>query len=109
VRLRVAGYRITEVETLVTREDEASLFAPQTMITPDPLFDEVVPVEKRTPSGAMVVAVRNHREIKVYCSRATPRQCRWVQRSTGPTDGEKSLLNERLRPKNICRSRHDEA
>jgi len=58
VRLKVAGGKITEAETVGAGPGEASLFAPEAMTTPDPIYDETVPPAKRTPRAQMIAAAQ---------------------------------------------------
>ena len=55
--LRIRGGRTpSEVELLVAHNGEASLFPPATPIARDPLFDAIVPPERRTPAAEMIAA-----------------------------------------------------
>lgn len=55
-RLRVANGQITEAEIVYAKRGEASLFEPESMETPDPLYNEIVPPEQRTSRAEMIAA-----------------------------------------------------
>ena len=60
VRLKVAAGRIAESETLYARKGEVALFAPEAMTRPDPIYSEVVPLNRRTPRAAMIAAAASY-------------------------------------------------
>ncbi|WP_293903752.1 hypothetical protein [Phenylobacterium sp.] len=55
LRLKLKGDRVDEVETVVTRRTEASIFAPQTMAG-KPEWDQELPPPRRTPRETMIAA-----------------------------------------------------
>lgn len=62
MRLKVARNGISEIETVVSRTGQASLFAPEALVLPDPLFSEVVPLEQRVSRQQMVAAANSYYE-----------------------------------------------
>lgn len=56
VRLKVRNGRIIESEIVFARKDEASLFEPESMDRPDPIYEQIVPPEQRTSRKAMIAA-----------------------------------------------------
>lgn len=62
VRLKLEGGFITEVDTLVAREGQASLFAPEAMTLPDPLFEHPLEPHQRTPREQMIAAADGYYE-----------------------------------------------
>lgn len=66
VRLHATAGRIDEIDTITAREGEASLFAPETMLAPDPLYDEVLPTHQRTPRDEMIAAANGYYEGIVH-------------------------------------------
>src|SRR5690606_20237872 len=55
VRLRATAEGITELETLICREGESSVFGPARMVTRrQASFDEAVPLDRRTPRDQML-------------------------------------------------------
>jgi hypothetical protein len=61
-RLHVTDGRIDEIDTITAREGEASLFAPETMIAPDPLYEEILAPHQRTPRQQMIAAANGYYE-----------------------------------------------
>lgn len=66
VRLRVVAGRIAEIETITAREGQASLFAPEAMTTPDPLYEQLVAADRRTPRDVMIAAANGYYEGIVH-------------------------------------------
>jgi hypothetical protein len=60
VRLKVARDEISEIESVVARSGQASLFAPEALLTPDPLYSEVVSPERRVPRARMIAAANSY-------------------------------------------------
>jgi hypothetical protein len=58
LRLKVVKHQITEIETLVARKDTTSLFKPEGLTEPRPLFLETVPEGER-PARAEMTAIVN--------------------------------------------------
>lgn len=58
VRLKVRDGRITESEIVSARKGEASLFAPDAMDRPDPIYTQIVPPAQRTPRASMIAAAQ---------------------------------------------------
>lgn len=56
VRLKVRDGRIVESEIVFARKGEASLFEPESMDRPDPIYEQLVPPEQRTSRKAMIAA-----------------------------------------------------
>lgn len=54
LNLRVRDHRMTDVETLVAREGDTCCWAPERLPSLSPIFDQTVPVSKRTTRHALV-------------------------------------------------------
>lgn len=102
VRLKLKGDRIAEVETLVTRRTEASLFAPETMAG-KPEWDQLLPPDRRTPREAMIAAANAYFDgIEAADGARVPAApgcnryengARTTNRPGGPQEGCKGLSN----------------
>lgn len=66
VRLKVVAGRIAEIDTITAREGQASLFAPEAMTTPDPLYEQLVAADQRTPRNVMIAAANAYYEGIVH-------------------------------------------
>jgi hypothetical protein len=60
VRLRIVHGEISEIESVVARSGSASLFAPDELTTPNPLFEEAVAPERRTSREQMIAAANSY-------------------------------------------------
>jgi hypothetical protein len=60
LRLRVAKHQITEIETLVARKETTSLFKPEGLTEPRPMFLETVPAGERPPRQEMIAIVNKY-------------------------------------------------
>ncbi len=58
VRLKVTDQKIDEIETIVCRKGQSSVASPESMVTPNPIYDEIVPESERT-SGHEMIAIAN--------------------------------------------------
>jgi len=54
VRLKVVKGKITEIETIVTRKDEASFASPEALKEPRPIYAKVLSESERSPRKALV-------------------------------------------------------
>ena len=54
VRLKVVKNKITEIETIVARKDEASFASPEDLKEPRPVYAEVVPESKRSSRDELI-------------------------------------------------------
>jgi len=54
VRLKVAGDKITEIETIVARKDEASFASPEDLKEPRPVYAEVLSESERSPRDVLI-------------------------------------------------------
>jgi hypothetical protein len=54
VRLKVVGDKITEIETIVARKDEASFASPEDMKEPRPIYAKVLSESERSPRDVLV-------------------------------------------------------
>jgi hypothetical protein len=54
VRLKIAEDKITEIETIVARKDEASFASPEEMKEPRPIYAEVLPEPERSSRDALI-------------------------------------------------------
>jgi hypothetical protein len=66
VRLKVVAGRVAEIDTITAREGQASLFAPEDMTTPDPLFEQLVAADRRTARDVMIAAANAYYEGIVH-------------------------------------------
>lgn len=53
-RLKVEAGAVSEIETIVARQGEATFFAPNNLTARDPIFDELVPPSERASRDEMV-------------------------------------------------------
>lgn len=60
LRLKIADKKITEVETIVTRENESNVFAPEKLTAPDPLWAQVVPAAERATREQLIAAANSY-------------------------------------------------
>ncbi|MGX7897025.1 hypothetical protein [Tsuneonella sp. HG222] len=58
VRLKTVRREIAEVEIVHARQGEASLFRPEAMTLPDPIYAETVPADKRNTRAALIAAAQ---------------------------------------------------
>jgi len=57
VRLKVELHRITEIEAIVARKEAGSIARPENLVTPNPIFAEVVqPAERRSRQNMIAIA-----------------------------------------------------
>jgi hypothetical protein len=56
-RLKVVAQQVTEIETIVVRQGEATFFAPSNLDMRDPLYDTEVPLASRLPRDGMIEVV----------------------------------------------------
>jgi hypothetical protein len=59
-RLKVVDRTITEVETLVVRPQDAGIPFVNAAITAKPVFNEILPAERRTPRDRMIAAANGY-------------------------------------------------
>ncbi len=62
VRLKVEKDKITEIETIVARKDEASFASPEEMKEPRPVYAEVVPEPGRSPRDVLIKIANSYFE-----------------------------------------------
>lgn len=62
VRLKLEAGSITEVDTIVAREGQASLFAPEAMTVPDPLYEQSLEPHQRVSREQMIAAANGYYE-----------------------------------------------
>ncbi len=60
VRLKITGHEIAEVETIVTRNGEASVFYPKALKKPKPIFDEILESSKRSSREEMIFIANSY-------------------------------------------------
>ena len=60
VRLKVSGQKIDEIETIVCRKGQSSVASPESLITPNPIYDEIVPETERTPGHEMIAIANSY-------------------------------------------------
>ncbi|UCH52152.1 MAG: DUF1385 domain-containing protein [Chloroflexota bacterium] len=58
VRLKVTDNKIEEIETIVCRKGQSSVASPESLVTPKPVYDEIVPESERS-SRDKVIAIAN--------------------------------------------------
>jgi hypothetical protein len=54
VRLKVVGGKITEIETIVARKDEASFASPEELKEPRPIYAKVLSESERSPRDVLI-------------------------------------------------------
>lgn len=54
VRLKIEQDKITEIETIVAREGEASVASPKDMKEPNPIYDKVLSLSERSPRDELI-------------------------------------------------------
>ena len=59
-RLKVVDRQVTEIETLVVRQGQATFFAPNSLTMRDPLYDMEVPMAARLPRERMIEVVDSY-------------------------------------------------
>jgi hypothetical protein len=59
-RLKVVAREVTEIETIVARQGEATFFSPTSLTMRDPLYDTEVPAAERLPRDQMVEIVDSY-------------------------------------------------
>lgn len=60
VRLKVELHRITEIEALVARKEAGSIARPENLVTPNPIFSETVPLERRRSRQNMIAIANSY-------------------------------------------------
>lgn len=58
VRLKATDNKIEEIETIVCRKGKSSVASPESLVTPKPIYDEIVPESERS-SGNKMIAMAN--------------------------------------------------
>lgn len=58
VRLKVSDNKIQEIETILCRKGQSSVASPESLITPNPVYDEIVPESERS-SRDKLIAIAN--------------------------------------------------
>lgn len=58
VRLKTTGNKIEEIETIVCRKGQSSVASPESLVTPKPIYDEIVPESERS-SREQMIAIAN--------------------------------------------------
>ncbi len=60
VRLKVTDNKIEEIETIVCRKGQSSVFSPESLVTPKPIYDEIIPESERSPSDKMIAIANSY-------------------------------------------------
>jgi hypothetical protein len=60
VRLKVELHRIAEIEALVARKEAGSIARPENLVTPNPIFSEIVPPEQRRSRQNMIAIANSY-------------------------------------------------
>ena len=60
VRLKIIDFMIAEVEMIVTRKGEASVFYPKGLKEPKPIFDEIIEKSERSSKDEMISIVNRY-------------------------------------------------
>ncbi|MFX1338152.1 MAG: hypothetical protein ACFFDK_06060 [Promethearchaeota archaeon] len=60
VRLKIIGHEIADVETIVTRNGEASVFYPKALKIPKPIFDEILESSERSSREEMILIANSY-------------------------------------------------
>jgi hypothetical protein len=67
LRLKVAGRKIAEVESLVARKGAHPIFSPEALLTSKAVWNDFVATDERSPRAAMIAAVDSYFEgIQVH-------------------------------------------
>lgn len=62
LRLKIVNHRITEAETLVARKGAHPIFAPEALLTPKAVWDDIVPSDERSSRPSMIEATDKYFE-----------------------------------------------
>ena len=60
VRLKVADNKIEEIETIVCRKGKSSVASPESLVTPRPIYDQIVPRSQRYPHDKMIAIANSY-------------------------------------------------
>ena len=60
VRLKVTDNKIEEIETIVCRKGKSSVASPESLVTPKPIYDQIVPESQRSPRDKMIAIANSY-------------------------------------------------
>ena len=60
LRLKVLDNKISEVETIVSRRGQSSVSSPKSLVTPNPIFEEILAESERSPRTRMIAIANSY-------------------------------------------------
>jgi hypothetical protein len=60
LRLKVVDNKISEVETIVSRRGQSSVSSPKSLVTPNPIFEEILAESERSPRTKMIAIANSY-------------------------------------------------
>jgi hypothetical protein len=60
VRLKVTDAKIEEIETIVCRKGQSSVASPESLVTPKPIYDEIVPESEHSSRDTMIAIANSY-------------------------------------------------
>jgi hypothetical protein len=60
IRIKLKDNNISEIETIVSRRGQSSVSSPKALVTPNPIYEEIVPKSKRSPRNRMIAIANSY-------------------------------------------------
>jgi hypothetical protein len=60
IRLKITNNKIEEIETIVCRKGQSSVASPESLFTPNPIYDEIVPESERSSSDKLIAIANSY-------------------------------------------------